>query len=689
MILPFFWQFNNLSVPDEEWQQMGDCILQSMQPLKHANGATDQVTVTVFAWAEDVTLSAPTSTDPGSLAPQSGFEPQSGMMGRSNDEYGQGPVSRPASLIAKAAGALQNAPMIGTYAKATQMAASAVAGVASLFGMSRPAIIDDIVPFKPLFVGNMANTNAGDTSMRLTMDSKQELTIDPTTVGLGSMDEMAIVPLAMRESYLTQFPWAVGTVPEVLLWNCKVTPALWNENDITTPPELHLTPAAWVSLPFYYWRGSQEFRFQVVASNYHKGRIKIVYDPYFDQGSEYNTQYTYIVDIAESKDFTVKIGWASKWPYLTMEAPGAVPLPFSTTKLTGPFTNRANGMVSVYVVNDLTVPNSTINNDVAINVFTKMCDDFEVGNPDSSTLEAYSWKSLTPQSGFEDFEPQSGVETQADAEDTDHPSAPVTMETQMTIAAPLSPTDYTPDIFLGEAITSIRQILKRYNYHTSIFQTAAGLRFLKVKNNNIPYYRGFVPGAVDSAEDSEFALRPYNRCKMTTLNWYLPAYAGWRGSTRWKYVRVCERTNPTAGNITSATSAFYMKIRRDAEAESGYSITTPIYGLNAINQNTGRANCLPQKLHTWDGAFMQTAGNPVLEVELPYYNNQRFLYGKKIDYTSSSSGSRWHDFETVSAITAEGGCEIETHVSTGEDFSLFFFTGVPICFRIGAQDPSF
>ena len=157
--------------------------------------------------------------------PQMGeiFTPQA------TDEYGTGPISRPAGIVAKAAGALSKVPGIGMYALATQMAASTVSGIASMFGYSRPITLADIQPYKPTYLGNMANTNVPDTSQKLTLDAKQELTVDPRVMGLGSTDEMTIKSIAQRESFLTQFGWAVSDSAETLLWNSEVSPVLWHE----------------------------------------------------------------------------------------------------------------------------------------------------------------------------------------------------------------------------------------------------------------------------------------------------------------------------------------------------------------------------------------------------------------------------------------------------------------------------
>ena len=69
LTLPYFWYKNYLSIPNSEWSSMGQMIIHGMQPLKHANGADDNVTISVFAWAEEMCLSVPTSIAPGTLSP--------------------------------------------------------------------------------------------------------------------------------------------------------------------------------------------------------------------------------------------------------------------------------------------------------------------------------------------------------------------------------------------------------------------------------------------------------------------------------------------------------------------------------------------------------------------------------------------------------------------------------------------
>lgn len=378
LTLPFFWYENALRIPSQEWRAMGQVNIRSIQNLKHANGSTDTITVSVFVWAEDVTLSIPTANEPGALSAQ--------MAETTDDEYGKGIISRPAGYIAKVAGALSNVAPIAPYAKATQMAASTVSAVATMFGFSRPAVLADIVPYRPTFLGNLVNTNVPDSTTKLTLDGKQETTIDPRVMGLGDADEMTIKSIACRESYLTSFAWAQASPSETLLWNAEVSPVIWAKS--TTGNEFHFPACAFAALPFRYWRGTMKFRFQIVASAFHKGRIKITYDPSYPLTNEYNTNYTHIVDLAKEKDFTIDIGWGQERSMIRHRNPATYAgVPYKTTAFGADPDLEANGIISVYVVNELTTPNVTPDNDIEVNVFVSMGDDFEVFDPDSEVIE--------------------------------------------------------------------------------------------------------------------------------------------------------------------------------------------------------------------------------------------------------------------------------------------------------------
>lgn len=673
LTLPFVWYENALSIPDQEWREMGDIIIHGMQNLKHANGATDSVTVSVFAWAEEVSISIPTANEPGALSPQMGevFTPQA------RDEYGSGPISRPAGVVAKAAGALSKVPGIGMYARATELAASAVSSIATMFGYSRPVQLADITPYKPTYLGNMANTNVPDTSNKLTLDCKQELTIDPRTMGLGMTDEMTIKSIAQRESFLTQFGWQVADSTETLLWNTEVCPVLWNTIS-GMRDELHFPACCFATLPFRRWRGTMKFRFQIVASAFHKGRLKITYDPSYPLTNEYNTNYTHIIDLAKERDFTIDIGWGHEKSLINHRVPGVNPPPYGSSALGADPSNWANGILSVYVVNELTVPNSTANNDIEVNVFISMGDDFEVFDPDSSDIQDLVW--FQPQMG-EVFQPQMAEmdqsESHPDADLTKNEDEPMKMEASGTMAPTLSDQDHTTCVYYGDPVISFRQCLKRYNWHSAISPNFTIPSYLNVQNSNLPYYRGYQPGAVHKTIVPA-AETPYNYCKMTLLNYVLPAFTVWRGGLRWKYLRT--------GGITEDTSL--MQVRRVAKEPSGYSQTETA----ALNPKTGNQSDRVRQAellipHTWDGAVATTTRqNPVIEAEMPFYSNIRFFPAKFTNFLTGTTFNAFHDLTTVWGTTTTDTALIHSYVSVGEDFTLGFFTGAPVAWRVPQED---
>lgn len=728
LTLPFCWYENALRIPSQEWRDMGSVIIHGMQDLKHANGSTDAITVSVFVWAEEVSLSVPTANEPGALTPQ---------MGQKDEYKKDGPISKPANFVAKVAGALEAVPPIAPFAKATQMAANAVAGVASIFGYSRPTILQDVEPYRPTYLGNMANTNVGDSSVKLTLDGKQELTVDPRTMGLGGMDEMTIKSIACRESYLTAFPWPKSAVAETLLWNSEVSPVLWNE--LPGPPdEIHMPACCFAAVPFKYWRGSMKFRFQVIASAFHKGRLKITYDPSYPLTNEYNTNYTHIIDLAKERDFTLEIGWGHERSMVGHRNPGEDTIPWSLTPLGADPLNNGNGILSIYVVNDLTTPNSTTNNDASVNVYVSAGDNFEVFDPDSENIEDLVW--FAPRTTRTQFDPQTGTkedhtslwsvpfaaavsaitsllialtlrlhlrinqlstrihdtlndtrhpnvvfssqmaeksESHPDADATTNENEPMKLESTEHLASNISATDNTICVYFGDPVVSFRQCLKRYNYHRTWCMSQTGPLVGKFNSlPDFPLYRGYAPDAVDSCNVPTYPT-PYNYCEMTLLNYLTPAFTCRRGGLRLKYVRFGRTENPDLWYVTRNETP-------GSSPQADFSV-----GLTVSDTSDSQSRqYLSEFSHTWDGAHATVVfQNPILEVEFPYYANIRFSPAKRASLAPTEmNAGQYHDVVGTWNLADGFQAGLHSFVSTGEDFQLGFFTGCPVAYRVAKGD---
>lgn len=217
---------------------MGQLTFQNFTILQSANGATGAgVTIQIYAWAENVELSGPTI----------------GLALQSKDEYGTGPISRPASAVAQVARSLKTVPVIGRYATATEIGASAVSKIAKTFGWTNVPVISDAQPLRSVPFPQMASAEIGYPVEKLTLDPKNELTVDPSAAGLPSNDELALSNFLTRESYITSFPWTQSNVSDDILWTTAVTPAMWDMNNATNGL-IAWTPMGLATQLFAHWK---------------------------------------------------------------------------------------------------------------------------------------------------------------------------------------------------------------------------------------------------------------------------------------------------------------------------------------------------------------------------------------------------------------------------------------------------
>lgn len=638
MTLPFIFWKNSLEIPSSEWNQMGTIYLRELEALKHANAATTPVEITIAVWAEDVVLSCPTTVEPAGLVAQAG------KMSKTADEYSSSPISNMASSVAQMAGRLASVPVIGAYARATQMAASSVGMLARVFGYSRPAILQDVAPMRPTLVGNLCNTDCGDPVTKLTVDSKQELSIDPRIFGADLGDELVISKIASIQSYLTQFPWTVARAANDCLFQIRVNPRV----NVNVGLAYHLPACAFASMPFTYWRGTMRYRFQVVASGLHQGRLKIVYDPSYVNSVESNVSFTKVIDLANERDFTIDVAWGQSRTFLSMAAQITSATHFANGTVGG-LNASCNGVLSVYVQNTLVSPNSAINNDISINVFVSACDDIEFAQPSEAQFQSLgTLYALTPQSEeisipIEVNAPTStaSAECMASCDDSDHTSA----------------------VFFGEKIVSFRQLLRRYQYHSSYLGPLTGDFMWRVQTTDFPPYRGYSANALHTT--SAVAPNSYNYVKSTLLHFLSPAFLGVRGGMRSKYIAHCE--NPLGLSSMTATRGATLSIGNITTSAVSYA-SDSAYSRSQMGNTTALLA---------GGAATAPVQQPVLELEFPYYTNSRFSPAKRVSGLLTEPGP-FQNTHAVRMVTSGAYTKrLDRYVSVGEDFQLFFFQGCP------------
>jgi hypothetical protein len=361
-----------------------------MVPLRSANGATGtSITVQVYAWAEDVEVSGSSA----GLALQGG-----------KDEFDEkGVISGPASAVASAAGRLTDLPYIGKFATAAQVGASAVAKVSSMFGYTNTPVIAPVSGMRPAAFPHLASSEVSFPVEPLALDPKNGVSISPKILGLPDDDPLSISSIASREAVLCAFDWSNTSAVDTILFSTPINPGYFfvtNTAGLSSGLRVWQTPMCMLSQIFKHWRGDVILRFRVVASQYHKGRLRITWDPAGYAGANIiNTAdtttvaQTVLLDIGKDSDVSVRIPYNQALPWLkTPQSLGSATAKWSTSAsptFSG-LDEYENGTLVARVATNLTAPAATTT--VSIIVSVMAADNFEVANPLSTdnTNETYS-----------------------------------------------------------------------------------------------------------------------------------------------------------------------------------------------------------------------------------------------------------------------------------------------------------
>jgi len=695
LCLPFIWPENYLDITSTGWEDnMGRCVIHDFDVLQHANGGTDPITVSIFAWAEDVSLLIPTTVQvqsddsakvevdefgfpiPFELQSQSSGKrkkPKQGNNTTRDDEFKQdGLISKPASAIAKAANALSMIPYIAPYAKATSMAADKIGSIARIFGYSRPAVLSDIQPYVPRFCGNLANSDAPETVQKLSVDSKNELTVDTRTMGLGGADELTIQSIASRMTFWRQFDWPEVATTDTMLASMSVQPFCVDTIKVTPVTEIHSTALAFAACPFEAWQGSIKFHFKVVCSEYHRGRLRIVYNPLTNNVGPvaFNQVYSTILDISNEREFDYECKWTDirAWN-ACMGISNAIDMNlFSTTTAVTGGTAYDNGTLSVYVVNELATPSLT-SADVKVQVWVSAGDDFAVSIPGPGLSQlSYFQQQATMESADSD---------QVLAKVADNSNNPVggnPIESYGTNHAPLLQEDNQYLVYQGERIVSFKDLLRRYQYFNSYWMDKPGssFRYWALDTTGMPAYRGFDPNGIDLAMNSSFEETAYNYCSMTLLNYLSPAFVCQRGSFRHKWIAAGAK-DTTHAPLLSAT-------RHSAFQTTGYKTTS--YPIDNFLVSDRRKSLQDMKRSLMNGsAVSPVLLNNTLEIELPFYTiGQRFRASRFLDMIRTGDNQGVEIACDLQGGDANPNFRLDQFVSVGEDFTLGMFVGAPILY---------
>lgn len=676
MTLPFVFHKNWLQVPDrQQFVDMGRLDIIEMSPLRSANDqVTSTATITFYAWASNVRVTGPTVA----LALQSGkakSQKKPVKVSPAKDEYGQGIISKPASAIATLAGYAKEIPYLAPFATATQIGASAVASIASMFGYTNVPVISDTMPFKSLPFPNLASAEIGSPVDKLTLDPKNELCLDPRTVGIAPQDELDLSYLCSRESYLVSFDWDESDSPSDLKFASEVTPNLVSRLVVIPANVYSSTPMHHFSSLFRYWRGDIIFRFRVVASPYHKGRLRITWDPVGDaivDPVSTTVAYTKIVDVNEDTNVEIRVPylqarqWLNVQPDLATAATNYTPPGASGTLLSNP--NFNNGVINLRVLNKLVSP--SVSAPVRILVFVRAAENFELADPNVTLPTKYSYFQLQSGKGAGlSMAPSSGAE--------EHDEQYV--------------------IYMGENVKSLRTLLRRSTFTECVVPAVdSQIPFSSVTVFHMTKYPGapgFDPnGTIPAIKQIPLAVgnAPANFTKQTPFTWIVPCFLGMRGSMIWHFN--AESFYATGKNMTNVTiervdkplntfNVFSTDVVESYRTDKTFTSNTILGGVAMSRYNgTGTGGLSVVNQETQSG----------LSAGLPHYNPYRFVSARPEFYRKGSAEQNTdrdtYELRVINRAVPGNrnlysSLVLNKYHSIGTDFTVFFFLGVPTIYE--------
>jgi len=553
----------------------------------------------------------------------------------------QGVVGRVAGAVSSAAASLKDVPVIATFARGTEIVASAIGAVADFFGFTRLDNFTINPPGTFRSVGNLVNGDGQDYSVSLSVLSGNKVSIDPALGGAGSTDHMSFADMSLRKHYhQSSTTWTTSQAPGTVLATWAVTPVFGVSTGSSQPYSLFLAPVSFVAAWFEYWRGSMEYFIEVVASAQHRGRLQLVYYPYTYTATEdaTNSSYNRIWEVNGNCVKGFRIGWSEIFQALRINTS------YSATYQSG----YHNGYLQLVVQTELTSPDPTAS--VNVLIFGRGGSDMQFFRP---IVPAY-----LPASGSSNWNVPQGPSDDLEVED-------LVPSVSGDISAVVG----------GETVQSIRTLLQRpiLTWFLSVYNNTGsgvaptnlrwsfGLEHIQTSNSS-SYY---------PPENFFHALSTYN----TPLRWFTRAFLGFRGSRRFKLI---PNTTAIAAGNGSEMSQIWASLGFGSEYCSAGTglVTAGIFSNDTSIQFT-------------DGKQLAN-----LEVRAPYFSQRRYNISRLLPNntinTPPNSSMECITFgvtllgqsPTIGASTSDGPF-VNVYESAGEDFSYAMFRFVPLVYSGG------
>lgn len=663
MELPFLYPYPFVNVGAlSDFTNMGTVHFIQYAPLLSANGTSStNVDIQVYAWAEDVDLSGPSNMP----VMQSEFLPVVQSEFKPNRQ-----ISGPASTVAAVAGKLSNAPYIGPYAKATSMVAGAIGDVASFFGFTNVPNVRDVEPMKQVPF-SLSSTSISEPVQKLSLQPKQEVAIGSEQHGGDGNDELVISRFCSRSAYICGPVWDTTAAPNTVLFTTCVAPQMFT----SSATEVAHSPMSFVANHFQYWRGSIKYTFKVVRSPYHRGRLQISWDSgTVDRAANPSlgnaNTLTTIMDLDEDSECSFVVPYMQKELFTRTYTLANTGTPLWTTSgtPTGSF-SRANGVLSVRVLNRLTAPEAS--SSATILVFASACDDIEFAAP--RDFDVYSGNNILS------LNAQTTAAAQSDIQYLDEASASELM--------PRGANHRVYDQVFGERIGSLREYMHRsslsFQWYPGTTTTDTGAGAVRIPIKRIPPPPGVFANGWWTGTTTSGAGQSAFYTKMHPILSFSTCFIGYKGS-----VNVNVNVDQPVSTTAIDTLSVYRLAHGDGLSAANRRPSLYVYSNPSVSLSVNAKNDIIATDAGRAGlALTNTKTNAGMSVQLPYYSSSGFQmcdprreYNNQDNFTDRNNDwwrIEWR-YNKNNVATSTSGALTSVYYATGPDFDLVFFINVPV-----------
>jgi len=646
LAVPFFLPttaINTLSNSSDVFFDAGYLIILVLNQLSATTSVSATVDMTIYSWFDDAELRIP--IDSGLVPDPSLYnEVQMGLLDDVGSFFGvksTGKVMDSVESIGSSVGELFSGNFekaAGDFGSALKNTKEFVADNPELAVMlfDRPVSLKTEICSKKMTFSSLCFGKGSDTVGRLDL-LPQAMHIPNASVMAGHVSESNILELVRKPMLFNQITWSDGSTVGALLTKGSVCPTWFSH--VFTAPFGQPTYLSGISDMFVYWRGKIMIRIDIVASQFHSGRLAFCYMPEVkitDSDPTMTTAMsspTVIIDLdnTANRSFEIEMPFISNRPWLGTSSPNDNELEKSSC-----------GTWYVFVLNQLVHPDN-VPTSIVFNLYAYAGDDFALAFPsvpfnqtDDFAIQIQAVPDLAPAISSEDKELN---ETQADDGD-DGDVKPLDESPEDSAALVVSNTTLAPDFkhFFNEFTGDLRDVIRRY-----------GLAYP-------PFVMSTVPGTTAKAFSLSLPVTPisYGIASYSQLAYFSRMFAGWSGSLRYKILFANSQVNCVRMCAVFDPELFVNTPTWTSTAAENFSLTSGMYAIKVNNL-------------TDEHGF---------EVEVPYASPFHFLplriSAETVQLQQFTNGTLNLCFTLPFAAEFSEKIEVAIYVAAGDDFNFHF-----------------